>query len=187
MAAGRAPGGAALRLVAGTTTYQVTIGERVLRVELRRVEDDGWTVRVDGGEERPVQVGVVHGALHWLRRENRRVEFLASATDDDVALSIAGVDYGAQVVDEARARLASVAGGRAAGHARRELKAPMPGLLVRLLCQPGDVVEAGQPLAVLQAMKMENELSLPRGGTVTSTHAEAGQTVEQGQVLVVIE
>ena len=97
------------------------------------------------------------------------------------------MDYGAQVVDEARARLASVAGGRAAGHARRELKAPMPGLLVRLLCQPGDVVEAGQPLAVLQAMKMENELSLPRGGTVTSTHAEAGQTVEQGQVLLVIE
>ena len=42
-------------------------------------------------------------------------------------------------------------------------------------------------LAVLQAMKMENELSLPRGGTVTSTHAEAGQTVEQGQVLLVIE
>ncbi len=187
MAARRAADGAALRLVAVTTTYQVTIGERVLRVELRRIDDDGWTVRVDDGEEQPVQIGIVHGVLHWLRRDNRRMELLARATEEDVTLSIAGLDYSARVVDEARARLASVAGGRAAGHARRELKAPMPGLLVRLLCQPGDVVEAGQPLAVLQAMKMENELSLPRGGAVTSIHAEAGQTVEQGQVLVVIE
>jgi biotin carboxyl carrier protein len=63
----------------------------------------------------------------------------------------------------------------------------MPGLLVRLLCEPGDSVEAGQPLAVLQAMKMENELSLPRGGTVAAVQAKAGQTVEQGQVLVVVE
>jgi biotin carboxyl carrier protein len=56
-----------------------------------------------------------------------------------------------------------------------------------MLCQIGDTIEPGQPLAVLQAMKMENELSLPRGGTVTSIGAEAGQTVEQGQVLVVVE
>ena len=48
-------------------------------------------------------------------------------------------------------------------------------------------VDAGQPLAVLQAMKMENELSLPRAGTVISIEAEAGETVEQGQVLVIVE
>ena len=63
----------------------------------------------------------------------------------------------------------------------------MPGLLVKVLCQVGDTIEAGQPLAVLQAMKMENELSLPRGGSVTRIGAESGQTVEQGQVLVVVE
>ena len=63
----------------------------------------------------------------------------------------------------------------------------MPGLLVRLLCAVGDEVASGQPLAVLQAMKMENELSLPRGGRVAEVRALAGQTVEQGQVLVVVE
>ena len=51
----------------------------------------------------------------------------------------------------------------------------------------GDEIQAGQPLVVLQAMKMENELSLPRGGKVTAVRVEAGQTVEQGQVLVVVE
>jgi acetyl-CoA/propionyl-CoA carboxylase biotin carboxyl carrier protein len=48
-------------------------------------------------------------------------------------------------------------------------------------------VSPGQPLAILQAMKMENELSVPRGGTVTTIAAQPGQTVEQGQVLVVVE
>jgi biotin carboxyl carrier protein len=58
---------------------------------------------------------------------------------------------------------------------------------VKVLCAVGDTVEAGQPLAVLQAMKMENELSLPRGGTVATLNAEPGHTVEQGQVLLVVE
>jgi len=58
---------------------------------------------------------------------------------------------------------------------------------VKRTWKTGDVVEAGQPLVVLQAMKMENELSLPRGGTIKSVAAEPGQSVEQGQVLVVLE
>ena len=58
---------------------------------------------------------------------------------------------------------------------------------MREMLEVADAIEAGQPLSVLQAMKMENELSLPRGGTVTSLAAEPGQTVEQGQVLVVVE
>ena len=64
---------------------------------------------------------------------------------------------------------------------------PLNPPLVKVLCAVGDEVEAGQPLAVLQAMKMENELSLPRGGRVSAINAQEGQTVEQGQVLVVVE
>ena len=151
------------------TTYQVTVGERALRVQ-------------------PVDLRNVHGTVYSLRVGEGRAELLAAVSDEgDVALAIEGVEYRAEVVDEAHARLASVAGARAASHARRELRAPMPGLLVRVLCQQGDTVEAAQPLVVLQAMKMENELSLPRGGTVIQVSAQAGQTVEQGQVLVVVE
>jgi biotin carboxyl carrier protein len=168
------------------TLYQVTLGERSVRVELRR-QGDLLFVRLDDAEERPVQLGQVHGALWSVVLGERRIELLAALDDNTVRLAIGGVDYRAEVLDEAHARLARVAGGRAAGSARRELKAPMPGLLVKILCQVGDAIEAGQPLVVLQAMKMENELSLPRGGTVTSIGAESGQTVEQGQVLVVVE
>jgi pyruvate carboxylase subunit B len=168
------------------TLYQVTLGERQVRVAIRRAGDVVF-VKVDDHLEQPVQLAHVHGASWSLVLGERRIELLAALDDDAVRLAIGGLEYQADVLDEAHARLASVAGGRSAGHARRELKAPMPGLLVNVLCQVGDAIEAGQPLAVLQAMKMENELSLPRGGTVTSLAAEPGQTVEQGQLLVVVE
>ncbi|HEV7664033.1 MAG TPA: biotin/lipoyl-containing protein [Chloroflexota bacterium] len=168
------------------STYQVTIGERVLTVALRR-DGIGYLVRVDDGEEQPVDIGTVDGPLHWLALGERRVDLLAAQTDNGTLLAIDGLDYRAEVVDAVRARLAAVAGGRQGSHGRRELKAPMPGLLVKILCAAGDTVEPGQPLAVLQAMKMENELSLARGGTVSTITAEAGQTVEQGQIILTLE
>jgi biotin carboxyl carrier protein len=170
-----------------TTTYQVTVDQRVLKVRVRTTED-GAFVQVDDGEELAAALQQLHGSLYALRLGDARDEVLAlSREHGEVRLATRGLEYSAEVVDEAHARLASVAGGRAGGHAHVELKAPMPGLLVRLLCAPGDEVQAGQPLVVLQAMKMENELSVARGGKVTAVNAQAGQTVEQGQVLVVLE
>jgi biotin carboxyl carrier protein len=168
-------------------TYQVSLGERVLRVQVRR-EADAAYVRVDDGEEQPVELRALHGTLHTLRIGDAQTEVLTMVDrDGQVRMAIDGLEYTAEVVDEARARLASVAGGRSGTHARLELKSPMPGLLVKVLCAEGDEIHAHQPLVVLQAMKMENELSLPRGGKVSAVRVEAGQTVEQGQVLVVVE
>jgi len=165
----------------------VTVGERELRVQVRR-EADGTFVRVDAGEEMAVDWRGLHGALHTLALGQSQTEVLAAVEDDGlVRMAIDGLEYAAEVVDEARARLASVAGAHGGSHARLELKSPMPGLLVKVVCNVGDEVQSGQPLVVLQAMKMENELSVPRGGTVREIKVEAGQTVEQGQVLVILE
>jgi biotin carboxyl carrier protein len=169
-----------------TTRYQVTIGDATLLVVLRR-EGSQVLARVGDGPERPVHLSTVQGALRSLELGAQRVELLAERTPEAIHLAIEGVQYRAEVVDEARARLARLVGAGGTLHARRELKAPMPGLVVKVLCQPGDAVGKGQPLLVLHAMKMENELSLPQEGTVKSVGVRAGQTVEQGQVLVVVE
>jgi biotin carboxyl carrier protein len=153
-----------------------------------READDGVFVRVDDAEEQRAELRHVHGALYVLSLDKARAEVLAvSPQVGQVRLAMGGLEYAAEVVDEAHARLASVAAAHGGGHAHLELKAPMPGLLVRLLCAVGEEVEPGQPLVVLQAMKMENELALPRGGKVTQVQVEAGQTVEQGQTLVVVD
>ena len=167
-------------------TYEVRLGERVLRVEVRRGRE-GVFVRLDGGPEQPATFHQVRGVLHSLVLGERRHELLADTQGAEARVVVGGLEYTAQVLDEAHARLAAVAVARAGGHTRRELKAPMPGLVVKVLCQAGDQVAANQPLAVLQAMKMENELSLPHGGAVVQVNVSEGQTVDQNQILVVVE
>jgi len=63
----------------------------------------------------------------------------------------------------------------------------MPGKLVRVLVRPGDTVVARQPVVVVEAMKMENELRATRAGTVADVHAREGQSVEAGALLLVIQ
>jgi acetyl/propionyl-CoA carboxylase alpha subunit len=67
------------------------------------------------------------------------------------------------------------------------LLAPMPGLVLRVLAEPGTVVTAGQPLLVLEAMKMEQTVSAPADGVVAELRAKAGEQVSTGQILAVLE
>ncbi|MBM3885848.1 MAG: acetyl-CoA carboxylase biotin carboxyl carrier protein subunit [Gemmatimonadetes bacterium] len=67
------------------------------------------------------------------------------------------------------------------------LVAPMPGLIVRVHVRPGDVVAAGQPLVVMEAMKMENELRATAAGVVRSVAVLPGAAVEKGTVLVALD
>jgi acetyl/propionyl-CoA carboxylase alpha subunit len=67
------------------------------------------------------------------------------------------------------------------------LLAPMPGLVLRVLAEPGAVVTAGQPLLVLEAMKMEQTVSAPADGVVAELRAKAGEQVSTGQVLAVLQ
>jgi pyruvate carboxylase subunit B len=66
----------------------------------------------------------------------------------------------------------------------KALRAPMPGLVVKVEVREGDTVFSGQGLVIVEAMKMENELKSERDGTVKRVAVEPGQTVEKDQVLV---
>src|SRR5262245_13273881 len=77
--------------------------------------------------------------------------------------------------------------GTAATEGVREIVAPMPGRIVKVLVKPGDSVAAHQGLVVVEAMKMENELRAPRSGTVASVRVTEGMSVEANAVLVVVD
>jgi biotin carboxyl carrier protein len=120
-----------------------------------------------------------HGKVFDCRVEGRpesggKVEVIVGAERHAITL-----------IDPKRLRSASGAGAHGDGAAR--ITAPMPGKVVRLLVEAGQEVEAGHPIVVVEAMKMQNEMKSPKSGTVTSINAAVGATVNSGDLLAVVE
>ncbi len=103
----------------------------------------------------------------------------------DFKLSLGGRDP-LQLKVQARRDLLTTASSQAGLPGSGEVRAAMPGKVVKLLCQVGDTVKAGQGLLVIEAMKMENELRAPVAGKVSALHVREGQAVEHGQALAVL-
>ena len=74
-----------------------------------------------------------------------------------------------------------------AGAATGDIKAPMPGKVLQVLVKPGDAVEEGQALLVLEAMKMENMIKAVVAGIVSEVPISEGEAVEKGALLVGFE
>jgi biotin carboxyl carrier protein len=91
-----------------------------------------------------------------------------------------------EILDEKKLRMRRAAG-RFTVEGKQTLTSPMPGKVVRVLCRIGDAVKAGQPVVVVEAMKMENELKSPKDGKVVELHVKDGQTVEGNAKLCAIE
>jgi acetyl-CoA/propionyl-CoA carboxylase biotin carboxyl carrier protein len=87
----------------------------------------------------------------------------------------------------ARAKPAPVGGGGGGAVGSDKVTVPMQGTIVKVLVQPGDEVEVGQAVCILEAMKMENNISAEKAGTVAEVKVKPGDTVGAGDVVVVIK
>ncbi|MEI6289945.1 MAG: biotin/lipoyl-containing protein [Chloroflexota bacterium] len=96
---------------------------------------------------------------------------------------IRGQLYEAIVEDEREKKLRTAAGG-VSDDGEFHMKAPMPGLIISIPVNEGDIVQKGQVLMILESMKMQNELKSPKDGTVHRIRVKAGETVEQKQNLL---
>jgi biotin carboxyl carrier protein len=94
---------------------------------------------------------------------------------------------GHRVVTSLNGRRARRADAQAGATGQQRISAPMPGRVLRVLTAAGQDVAARQPLVVVEAMKMENELSAGRCGRVVEVLVAEGQSVEAGRLLVVVE
>ncbi len=160
--------------------YFVTVGERELEVTV-----DGDHVALDG-EVVAARLEAVDGTPQVVLHLDGRRHVIAVAGRDAEGWTL--VERGAvstvAAIDERTRHIRSLAGSDRAGASGGVVKAPMPGLVVRLLVEQGDLVRAGQGLVVLEAMKMENELKAPADGVVTAISATVGAAVDKGAVLV---
>ena len=118
--------------------------------------------------------------------DNRRIEFGWTREDDEYVILIEGIEYRVAVRDARAEKAAKFRREAAADTGDTEVKAPIPGLISKLLVAEGDKVAKDQPLLTLDAMKLENEIPSPKAGVVKSVAVKAGAKVDKGQVLVVV-
>lgn len=162
--------------------YFATIGNNEYVVEIT-----GETITLDGEE---VNVDIEQSGvpeLYSLLLDGASVELLIDATSaDGYTVGLRGERFQVLVEDERTRRLSAGRRGLSAPQGDLPVKAPIPGLVVKILVESGDTVEEGQPLAILEAMKMENEIRAPRIGVIKQIDAAPGNRVEQGAVLMVL-
>jgi biotin carboxyl carrier protein len=143
--------------------YRVLVGGNEREVDARRIDGSGWSLIIDG------QAYLVD---------------VDAGKDGELVAEIRGVTVPVKLVDPRRVALAAQRVRETSGPL--DVRAPMPGKIVKVHVKAGDAVSVGQGLIVIEAMKMENELRAPRGGTVDKVRASEGQAVEAQEVLVTL-
>ena len=163
--------------------YIVTVLGREVEVEV-----DGEQVTV-GGRSRAATLAAAPGTPVRQLLLDGRPESVAveSAGGGRWVVTRAGERWDVEVVDERTRHIRSLAGSGDKARGQAVLKAPMPGLVVRVQVEAGAAVVAGSGVIVLEAMKMENELRAAADGTVRVVRVRQGEAVEKGQVLVEFE
>jgi biotin carboxyl carrier protein len=157
----------------GQNEYEIEIVDGKVLVDGEAIEMD---LRQSGAPE-----------LYSLLYNGRSFELLIEAERFTYGVTLRGERFEVQVEDERTRRLN--VGRKMVSLPEGELpvRAPIPGLVVRVLVEVGQSVSGDQPLLLLEAMKMENEIRSARSGVVKQIVCAVGQRVEQNSVLIVLE
>ncbi len=155
-------------------THEIEIGPSGLILNGQQVEAD-----LRSNHDSNVWNLVLDGRSYTLcaRKRNGRGEW---------EIDIDGRRLEALALDERRRAIRELAGTVATTHGPVEVKAPMPGLVIKVEVATDDEVQKGQGLVIIEAMKMENELKATLAGRVGEVLVQAGQTVNKGEPLLVI-
>jgi len=152
------------------------------------IQADGERLLVRfGGKEVPVTFDDIPWAIRTAFLGERRIDFGWERREEDTVILIDGIEYRVVVRDPKSEHLAKVVGGVAGAQNAAHVKAPIPGMISKVLVQAGQAVKKDQTVLCLDAMKLENEIASPRDGTLKSIDVQPGQPVEKGAVLFVVE
>jgi len=143
--------------------YRIVVGDQALEVDARRTADGQYSLLVDG---------VSHVAD-------------VAPADRGARVDVDGSTYLVEVEEHTR-HLIRTRGAAGTRGGSQTITAPLPGKVTHVAVAPGDRVERGDPLVVIEAMKMENEFKASAAGTVHEVRVQPGQSVNAGDVLLVI-
>jgi biotin carboxyl carrier protein len=164
--------------------YVTTIDEKQYEVEILgpgQVSVNGQLYEVDfqSVSGQPIYSLLVNGQSHQAH--------VYPGDEGTLQVLLRGALYTATIEDEREKRLKVAGGVGTAATGEFTMRAPMPGLIVKVSVNEGDVVKKGDVLVILESMKMQNELKSPRDGKVARIQVKAGDSVEQRQSMLSVE
>ena len=166
----------------------VTGAGREATITVDRAADGTWLVTIDG-TPRAVDARQIRPGTWSLMVDGQSYLVDLDPRKKGIAASVATMTVPAEAiltVEDAQTRRLRESLSHGAPVRGEEVRAPIAGKVVKILCAVGDEIAAHQPVAVLEAMKMENEIVAERGGKVTEIKKDAGQSVETGELLMVL-
>jgi biotin carboxyl carrier protein len=164
--------------------YEILIANKSRIVELQR---DGarWQISLDGAATDADAIEIAPGIFSILLNGESHEVRVAPNPDSSLTIQDGPNEFKAEVADPRSWRGRKQDAAEVEG--RQKIVAPMPGKVIRLLVKPGDKVEAGQGILVVEAMKMQNEVKSPKSGTVEKLLAKESQPVNAGDILAWID
>ena len=165
---------------------QAEINSEKHEIEIRR-EGERVSARIDN-REYELEASEVEPNVYLLKNENKIYELFVSPQinqNEPFEVKVKNQEFEITLIDPKRLRGAGASSGSADGIA--EIKTAMPGKLARVLVKAGAEIKQGEPVLVVEAMKMQNEMKSPKDGTVKEIRFTEGATVNAGDILAVIE
>jgi len=162
--------------------YITTLNDQQYTIEIDH--DDQITVNGESYDVNFQQLS--EGGILSLLLNNHSLEAIVEERDGAWEVLIRGELYTVQVQDERAYRLAKARGVTAEVTGEAAIKSPMPGLIIAVPVEEGQLVSKGDQIIILESMKMENELRSPRDGVVKHLYVKPGESVEKNQPLATI-
>lgn len=170
--------------------YHVELDGETLEVEI--VEHAGEVFArcpaLSDGADVPVELAPVRdNGSFSLRIGSQQLPVVVSGGNDDLTLILGSETWHGRVMDEREALARAAEGGGGARQGGGVLRSVMPGIVRDVRVAEGESVAKGQPLLILEAMKMENEIRADADGTVSALHVTSGTAVAKGDPLITLD
>lgn len=152
---------------------EIKVDGRIVHAELTRLRDDSFSLILDG---KVYSIGS--------NRNANDVHENGGNESKTFCLTVNNHEYTTTLDDEHSLLLKSLFRESAVTSTVSVIRAPMPGLIVKVEVEEGQHIQKGQGVIILEAMKMENEIKALSGGTVKTIHVQPRKAVEKGEALI---
>lgn len=148
------------------------------------IENSGLLRISDGKKVYHVDLRLLDKNLYSLMIDNQSYTFEVTESGKEIKIILNHYEYAIPVLNQREKIEAEILGSSSLSEEKGEIRAPMPGLILKIEIQKGNAVAAGQPLIIMEAMKMENEIRAQIDGEVQEIFISENQKVEKDDLLL---